>query len=94
MGDEPKRRGWVYWTLAVLLTSLLYVLSIGPMFWLVVHTGLPTFLEKPANYFYLPVFWPCDHSPTYRSAFKAYVKLWAPAVAGEWERAERAGDFD
>ena len=69
-----RRERWAK-TLAVVLASsaLLYVLSIGPVYWLAWQDYLPEWTDGPLDFFYTPI----HQSPKpIHDAVNWYVHLW------------------
>lgn len=51
-----RREGWAKWTvLASTCLPLLYVLSVGPMYWLSTRDLMPASAEKPLGILYFPL---------------------------------------
>ena len=66
-----NRSAWA-WIVGMLLTVVLYVLSIGPSFWLVLRN--PGAL-KPYRAIYLPIRWARLESETTDNAITAYLSF-------------------
>jgi len=77
MSEEPRRKSHgMTWTFFLVVTPVLYVLSIGPAFYLAGSEILPI----PFNWittFYLPVLWLRDHTPLWE-LLNAYLEWWLP----------------
>jgi hypothetical protein len=78
MEDEREKRGGsgcaiVGLVLAVVFLPVLYVLSIGPVVWMVDRTTAPWWLEA----FYYPLEWLAAYSTTIRDALNWYIDFWA-----------------
>lgn len=69
-----KRSAWV-WIVGTLLAVVLYVLSCGPVAWLLLRTNnvayFPTY-----NAIYLPLILACEHSPAINDASHWYLEYW------------------
>ena len=72
-GDAPAgpRNPWVGWIVWAILVPVLYVLSVGPVQWLVLKEYLP----GEAAYIYLPLQYLPDSAV---EAIKRYVVWWRP----------------
>lgn len=80
MGNERKTTATTGWTvaavlLALLLFPVLYVLSAGPVAWLVAHGYVS---EELAGLVYLPVAFAIDKTDWLVSYWLAYLDLWRP----------------
>ncbi|GDY12176.1 hypothetical protein LBMAG53_10540 [Planctomycetota bacterium] len=65
MGDDGASRSTSHWPLAlaaVPVVLVLYVLSIGPVAWLALHTGVEAKIAPVAMVIYAPVVWLHDHT--------------------------------
>jgi hypothetical protein len=79
MSDEPKKRRWprgIGWTL-LLATLLLYPLSMGPAFWLVVKTNT-AWARTCYGVVYAPIVSACKLSPLVKDAMQSYIEWWQP----------------
>jgi hypothetical protein len=77
MGNEQKKLGrggaLAVATVAVVALAMLYLLSIGPAFWLLGHGYIP---EWPLRYFYAPVGWASRWCDPFKDFMTWYVHLW------------------
>jgi hypothetical protein len=84
MDDKPTKRGGgaavVLVLIAVLIVlPMLYVLSTGPMVWMV-HNGLiSTSLVPILSVIYAPLEWVAHNVPVIGPAIENYVSWWRPA---------------
>ena len=81
MTDETKagarNRVFVWLVITVVVLPLLYVLSIGPLAWVLQQAGvinLP-WAEKILGPIYLPLIWLASHSPAFEAFLKSYLHL-------------------
>lgn len=78
-GVQAERRSltgeWTLWLL--LLVPVLYVLSIGPVAWTIVHWhgAVPDRVTKAVDFVYTPVGWLHDSTPL-KKPLEQYVDLW------------------
>jgi len=66
------------WTaILVIAIPILYVLSTGPVFWVVVKcNGFNSpLVVKTLFVFYAPLNWPCEHCSWFKTFLDAYYKL-------------------
>jgi len=56
----------------ILLLPVVYVLSIGPVVWLVYHAGVP----KSVLVIYFPLRLVCEHSETVAAWLSRYARWW------------------
>jgi hypothetical protein len=79
MSDEPKKkrsRAWIASALLALVT--LYPLSIGPAFWLCLHTENRT-VRAAYEIVYAPILWATIRSDTIRDVVIPYLARWTPS---------------
>jgi hypothetical protein len=75
MANDRKDKGGGFALLlfiAIALTPALYILSIGPLTWLVYNAGLP----KAVMMIYFPLGWLCEWSDGFADFLFWYVKMW------------------
>lgn len=60
--------------------TALYVLSVGPAFWLWCHVPLPGWAARMLHTFFTPLFWAVQKSDFTRRAYASYVYLWTDPV--------------
>jgi len=79
--EQKKRfhRGTIAALVAVLVL-VVYPLSIGPIYWLVVHDKLPVPLFRALVVVYWPVDWLYDNSTSFASVLDWYLELWGPEL--------------
>lgn len=74
--NERTRHGWLFWlSVALVVLPVLYVLSIGPAFWVLVHFQLSDDADTALRPCYRPLFWVCNTTDTL-STLWWYVGLW------------------
>lgn len=77
--DEAEKRSpmteWLLWL--VLLVPVIYVLSIGPVAWGLVHWpgGVPVPMQEGVALVYKPLDWLHDSTPM-KKPLEKYVELW------------------
>jgi hypothetical protein len=81
MSEREKKSALPVIIGGLIVTPILYVLSVGPTvclaIWLDRRDLMPEFIEQALNWFYLPLFWLCDEGPApIGDALDWYVKLW------------------
>jgi hypothetical protein len=69
------RGGWAVLAFGLVLAPILYVLSIGPAYWLVWHG---TISEETALTAYAPIEWVADRSTPIERLLTIYIRLWVP----------------
>lgn len=82
MGDDGASRSTPHWPLAlaaVPVVLVLYVLSIGPVLWLVYRCGVQQRIVPVALIVYTPLTWICDRLGL-NSELLWYIGLWIPLV--------------
>jgi hypothetical protein len=75
-----RRERWAKWTAVALLvlTPVLYVLSIGPAAWLHTRHLMPESLSSATRHFYDPIHWIMGHGPEpVGRAITWYAQLWS-----------------
>jgi hypothetical protein len=78
MADEPKTERGAGWMVAlcvaiVLALPAVYVLSMGPVVWLIVNDYLS---EEVGTRIYVPVLWLADICPALQPPLETYLDLW------------------
>jgi hypothetical protein len=74
MSDEPKRsRLWIGW--ALLAAIVLYILSVGPVWWLAFHYGKPS--KHTFSAVYRPFVFVRKARPL-RDVTDWYLRVWVP----------------
>ena len=69
-----KKPGVAFWaTVVVVVTLVLYPLSIGPTIWFYTHNAVPSWAQTPIEWFYAPLDWLAHKFP---SPFFWYAYLW------------------
>ncbi len=74
MEEKPNRT--TLWTTAVAALPFLYVLSIGPVSWVLDKQLHMTTAPNWYHVFYGPLGWAMDHWPAFKSLMEIYGKLW------------------
>ncbi len=67
------------WTLSIVAVPVLYILSIGPLWYLVERGTIPEPIPKGLEVFYKPLAWIHDNTPL-RRPLDAYVDWWINAA--------------
>lgn len=79
MSAEQKKPGVAFWTIVVLLAVLvLYPLSIGPVFWILVWAGAPQSVLTAVGYYYLPLGIVIGQLETIKNTYVWYIEFGLP----------------
>ncbi len=79
MNDDKKKPGVAFWASVVVVGLLLYVLSSGPIMWLVVRNYLPDRAVSTCESIYRPMIWLVEDGPEpIGSAIVWYAAFWLP----------------
>ncbi len=71
-----KKPGGAFWATVGLVVTVLYVLSVGPAWWIVERVNSPI-LRRCYLCFYSPLGWTVDNGPQLiNDAMLWYVRLW------------------
>lgn len=73
MSAESHGKGGSWWLILVLMSPIVYFLSIGPAIWL--HPHLPDIGQDALESFYRPLEYLAKIKP-FERLFEAYVSLW------------------
>jgi hypothetical protein len=78
MTDDPKRpcSSLAVWLASAIVLLVAYVLSAGPVKWLLVHGYLPA----ETNYLYHPIGTLANHCNTFEQTLHWYLALWAVPI--------------
>lgn len=77
MTDRNDRPLWPFVTAAALGLPLLYVLSVGPIDWLIRSDSLPPALKDALHVYAFPIVWSYHAGPKWwHDLLDAYVALW------------------
>ncbi len=72
-----KQPGMAFWATVVVIGLVLYLLSFGPVEWLVRHGVGASWTEVPITWFYRPISWMYFNGPDpIHDALGWYNKLW------------------
>ena len=74
--DQRKGNSLTVWLAAAVLLSLLYVLSIGPAYWLFDHELISTETLKAIDKAYSPVYFVSDNCPPLHRTIDWYISCW------------------
>lgn len=74
MEDQPNRSS--YWITVAVALPVLYVLSIGPVLWMIVKPLHTIMAPMWFMYLYFPVIWLTEVWPAFKAILDAYLKLW------------------
>ena len=81
MSDQPQKSRWSPFSmmLGVVVLIVLYVLSIGPVAWLVDSSGItiPGWLMSSLESFYAPIIWIIENNTFLTKPFIWYEELFA-----------------
>ncbi len=73
---EEQSNRTTLWITIVIALPVLYVLSIGPVLW-VIEKQMHGFIASGLfQTFYYPLGWLADHWPAFNSALNVYLYLW------------------
>jgi hypothetical protein len=78
-----RRERWAKWTAVGSLIGIpvLYVLSIGPVFWFQSRGMVPASVNATLDEFYIPVGWVLTYGPKpITDFFDWYLPLWVPTL--------------
>jgi hypothetical protein len=78
MPDNPRRAkggGWAVLALGLLVVAL-YVLSVGPWYWLAMHGYIPLGSDQ----MYLPLWRAAQSWPPADAVLQSYLGWWVPVV--------------
>jgi len=79
MATDGKKPGWAFWaTVALLVALVVYPLSIGPVFWILVWAGAPQPALTAVGYFYFPLGFVIQQSPSMKAAYIWYIEVGLP----------------
>ena len=78
MSDDRANRSessWAFWLADTSAVLVLYVLGIGPVAWLALHTGVEAEIAPVAMVIYAPVVWLYNHT-FLQEPLDWYIHLW------------------
>jgi hypothetical protein len=77
MNEKRKRIGAAGWTVvALVLLPMLYVLSYGPVTWIVVNGMMPDWTGQGYGDFYVPLACAMAYWPSFGDLVSSYVRWW------------------
>lgn len=77
--DRERKAGWGFWITVVLIVFVLYVLSFGPVAWILIKTDASGWSITAAQMFYSPLIALIDETPAkpaLRPVAEAYEVWW------------------
>lgn len=75
MSDDRKKPGWAFWSIAGLLSLVLYAASVGPVFWFLAWVRAPEPVITAFGYVYIPLSMLTISSATLQDALIWYIEL-------------------
>jgi hypothetical protein len=84
MDDKATKRGGgavaIVLVAVLVLLPMLYVLSVGPVAWMITGGRIDPSWKPAVDVAYTPLEWVAEHVPVVGPAIQGYVELWVPVM--------------